>query len=226
MCGRFVSRADAATEQYWSLLQPWPQGFASWNVSPGRDIPVVMQREGRRAGAYLRWGLVPFWAKGEVPRYSTINARLETLERAASYRAPWARGQRCIVPVEGFYEWQITAEGKQPWFIRLLDGQPFGLAGLWDRSAGADAPGIQSCTIITLPANPLVARIHAKGRMPAILTAEQATVWLEASPQEAHSVLAPRAMADMEAWPVSRRVNTPRNDDASLVSAVGETVRG
>lgn len=226
MCGRFVSRVDAAIEQYWSLLRPWPQPFASWNVAPGRDIPVVMQREGERAGAYLRWGLVPFWAKGELPRYSTINARLETLERAASYRGPWARAQRCIVPVLGFYEWQHTADGKQPWFIRLVDDQPFGLAGLWDRSLGDDAQAIESCTIITLPANPLVARIHAKGRMPAILTAEQAPVWLEGSLVEARGLLAPRNMADMEAWPVSRRVNAPRNDDASLLAAVGDSVRG
>ncbi len=226
MCGRFVSRADAATEQYWSVLRPWPQGFVSWNVAPGRDIPVVMQHDGQRVGANLRWGLIPFWAKGEVPRYSTINARLETLEGAASYRSPWARAQRCIIPVVGFYEWQLTVDGKQPWFIRLVDDQPFGLAGLWDRSAAADGPTIESCTIITLPANPLVARIHAKGRMPAILTAEQAAVWLEASPEQARGVLAPRDMADMEAWPVSRRVNTPRNDDASLLMAVGQTVRG
>ena len=176
MCGRYVSRTDAAIERYWSLVEPWARPFESYNVAPSQSVPVVVQREPGLVGAFMRWGLVPHWAKGEPTKYSTINARAETVEKSASYRGPWARGQRCVFPVLGFYEWKAVAGGKQPYFIRLAGGEPFGLAGLWDRSALPEGDAVESCTIITVPANPMVAGIHAKGRMPAMVTAESAPI--------------------------------------------------
>ncbi len=217
MCGRYVSRADAATERYWSLIEPWPRDFESYNVAPSQQVPVVTMREPGRAGVFMRWGLIPFWAKGEPPKHSTINARAETVDTAASYRGPWARAQRCILPAVGFYEWQARADGKQPHFIRLAGGEPFGLAGLWDRSVTPDGEAIESCTIITVPANAQVAEIHK--RMPAIVTADTAAAWLEGDAGDARAVLAPFAAAPLEAWPVSTRVNSPRNDGAELIDA-------
>jgi putative SOS response-associated peptidase YedK len=128
----------------------------------------------------MRWGLVPFFAHGATPKYSTINARAETLATAASYRMPWRRGQRCILPAAGFYEWQLAADGsKIPWFIRTADQEVFGFAGLWDRSVGTDGTELLSCTIVTLPANALLARIHnVKQRMPAILDRGDQADWL------------------------------------------------
>ncbi len=220
MCGRFVSRVDAASEQYWSVIQSWPASFESWNVAPSQDVPVLLLRDGQRAGVYYRWGLVPFWAKGETPRYSTINARAETVHSAASYRGPWARSQRCILPVLGFYEWKAESGGKQPYFIRMAGGEPFGLAGLWDESVKPTGETVHSCTIITTEANPLVAEIHAKGRMPVIVTTDTAGVWLEGSRDEAHAMLAPFPADLMDAYRVSRRVNSPRNNAPELLEPV------
>lgn len=216
MCGRFVTRIDASIEAYWSLVEPWSRPLSSWNVSPASEIPVILLRQGERVGEFLRWGLIPHWAHGEVPKYSTINARAETLETAASYRTPWSRGQRCIVPVLGFYEWQVLQGGKQPWYFQLCDARPFGLAALWDSSRRDDGEVVDSCSIITVPANPLVARVHAKARMPALLLPEDASAWLGSDPAEARARLTTRPAAQMRAWPVGKAVNSPRNDRPEL----------
>lgn len=122
-----------------------------------------------------------------------------------------------MIPALGFYEWKQHESGKQPFFIRLAGGEPFGLVGLWDRSEMPDGEAIESVTIITLPANPLVADIHAKGRMPAMLTPEDCGIWLEGSPEEARAALVPFPADQMDAYPVSSKVNSPRNDDPTLV---------
>jgi len=129
MCGRYASRLDAAMERAWGLSRP-PSPFESYNVAPTQRVPVVRQRGGERLCELLRWGLVPFWAKGVPPKLSTINARVETVASAASYRGPWKRGQRCILPATGFYEWQIRESAKQPFYIFLTDQSLFGFAGL------------------------------------------------------------------------------------------------
>jgi putative SOS response-associated peptidase YedK len=223
MCGRFVSRTDAEMERAFGLTRSqWRKGWASYNVAPSQAVPIVRLAEGEREGVTLRWGLIPFWAKGETPKYSTINARAESIDTAASYRGPWHRGQRCVFPVLGFYEWKQVDKGKQPWFIRMAGGEPFGLLGLWERSVKPDGEAIESCTVITLPANPLVAGIHAKGRMPAMLMPDDCAAWLEATPEEARAALVPFPADQMDAYPVSARVNSPKNDDPELI----EPVRG
>jgi putative SOS response-associated peptidase YedK len=217
MCGRYVTRTDAAIEAYWGLVEPWPRDFKSYNVAPSLQVPVMLAGDAGRIGSLMRWGLIPFWAKGEAPRYSTINARVETLDKAPSYRGPWRRAQRCVFPVLGFYEWKPEADGKQPYFIRMAGGEPFGLAGLWDRSEKADGTAIESCTIITVPANSLVAEIHATARMPAIVTPATAAAWLEGDQAQARAVLAPYEAGEMDAYRVSRRVNSPRHDGPELL---------
>jgi putative SOS response-associated peptidase YedK len=217
MCGRFVSRLDASVERAFAVTTPhWQLGWHGYNVAPSQPVPVVRAIDGGREGVMLRWGLVPAWAHGEPVRYSTINARAETLTTAASYRGPWRKAQRCVIPALGFYEWQVTETGKQPWYIRLAGGEPFGLAGLWERSEKPDGTVIQSCTIITLPANQLVADIHAKGRMPAMFDAEACEPWLSGTPDDALQALVSYPADSMDAWPVSTRVNSPRNDDRKL----------
>jgi len=219
MCGRYVTKIDAATERYWSIIEPWAQQVELYNVAPSRLVPVIVART-RRAGVFMRWGLIPFWAKGEPPKYSTINARAETLATAASYRGPWSRAQRCIFPVLGFYEWKAVAGRKEPYYIRMAGGEPFGLAGLWDRSVRPDGNAVESCTIITVPANPLVASIHAQGRMPALVTAQTASAWLEGPPDDARALLGPYPAELMDAYAVSTRVNSPRNDGPELIEPV------
>jgi len=120
----------------------------------------------------MHWGLIPFWAKGFQPKYSTINSTIEKLTQAATWRGPWSRGRRCILPATGFYEWKVQADGKtkQPYYITANDQAIFGFAGLWDRSKRDDGTTIESCTFVTMPASKLMSEIHnAKQRMPAIV---------------------------------------------------------
>jgi putative SOS response-associated peptidase YedK len=220
MCGRYVTPEQAAAEREFTLRRSSWRFSASYNVAPSLAVPVVRAGADGWEGVMMRWGLVPFFAHGVPPKYSTINARAETLASAASYRMPWRRGQRCILPAAGFYEWQVPAEGaKIPWFIRAADREVFGFAGLWDRSVGTDGSEVLSCTIITLPANALLARIHnLRQRMPAILEQADQLDWLGADAAAAQRALRPYPEQRLRAWPVSRRVNSPRNDDAGLIA--------
>ena len=171
----------------------------------------------------MRWGLVPFFAKGVPPKYSTINARIETVQTSPAYRAPWKRAQRCIVAIAGFYEWHTQANGnRQPFYVRPSEpGQCFALAGLWDASTSDAGESIVSCTVITMPANELLAQIHNdKQRMPAILLKEDWNTWLHGTPEEAMAALKQYPVDLMIAFPVSKRVNSPRNNDAKLIEAI------
>jgi putative SOS response-associated peptidase YedK len=166
---------------------------------------------------------VPFWAKGVPPKYSTINARVEGMTTAPSYRGPWKRGQRCILPAIGFYEWQVQERGKQPYFIHLNDQSLFGFAGLWDSSTTEAGDVLESCTIITLPANHLMAQIHnTKERMPAILRREDHAAWLAGEPETALACVQPYPDELMDAQPVSTRVNSPKNNSRDLLIALPE----
>ena len=157
--------------------------------------------------------------RGKIGSYSTINARLESVETSASYRAPWKRGQRCILPAQGFYEWHVNEDGsKQPFYIHLNDQPVFGFAGLWDKSTAEDGTVIESCTIITLPANALMADVHnGRARMPAILAREQRETWLSGTADAARAVLQSYPQELMIAYPVSKQVNSPRNNEERLI---------
>jgi putative SOS response-associated peptidase YedK len=220
MCGRYVSPDEAAIEREFNLLHTEWQFPPSFNVAPTQAVPIVRMAKGVRQGVRLRWGLIPYFAKGVAPKYSTINARMETVQTAASYRGPWNRAQRCLVVARGFYEWQTQADGKTrvPYYIHLNDQDVFAFAGLWDASRNDEGGTIESCTHLTLPANRLLAEIHnTQQRMPAILSREDREAWLEGSPDEAWAALKPYPEEHMVAWPVSPRVNKPANDDAALI---------
>lgn len=207
-------------EREWELLKA-PPIFESYNVAPTQPVPVVRTRYGERECVLIRWGLVPFWAKGIPPKVSTINARVETVATATSYRGPWQRGQRCILPAIGFYEWQVRQGGKQPYFIHLTDREVFGFAGLWDQSRTADGTSVESCTIITMPANRLLAEIHnGRERMPAILFLKDHNTWLEGDSDAAMRCVQPYPDELMTAYPVSTRVNSPKNNSAELLASV------
>ncbi len=222
MCGRFVSRTDAAMERAFNLIpRQWRPDWQSFNIAPSQPVPVVLQRNGQREGWMARWGLIPPWCHGEPPKFSTFNARAENLGKAASFRGPWQRRQRCLIPALGFYEWQQQpGAGKQPYLIRRLGGEIFAFGGLWETSSHPDGTQVLSCTIITLPANELVGRIHAKNRMPLMLTPEQAEDWLERREADAETMLQSYPAADMEAWPVSTRVNRVGADDEALIAPI------
>jgi putative SOS response-associated peptidase YedK len=219
MCGRYVSPNEASIEREFDIHGNEWRFPESFNVAPSQQVPGIRAGKAGPEGVMLRWGLVPFFAKGKIGSYSTINARLESVETSASYRTPWKRGQRCILPAQGFYEWHVNEDGsKQPFYIHLNDQTVFGFAGLWDKSVADDGAVIESCTIITLPANALMADVHnGRARMPAILPREQRGTWLSGSADAARDLLQSYPAELMVAYPVGKRVNSPRNNDAGLL---------
>jgi putative SOS response-associated peptidase YedK len=223
MCGRYVSPEEASIEREFNLVHMEWQFPSSFNVAPTEEVPVVRLRKGERQGIRLRWGLIPYFAQGVPPKFSTINARIETLQTAPSYRGPWSRGQRCLVVAQGFYEWQTQFDGKSrvPYYIHLNDQEIFAFAGLWDSSRTAQGTWVESCVHITMRANHLLSEIHnTQHRMPAILAREDREAWLSGSPDEASAALKAYPDEHMVAWPVSSRVNKPANDDAQLIEPV------
>jgi putative SOS response-associated peptidase YedK len=171
----------------------------------------------------MRFGLIPFFAKGAPGPYSTINARVETVETSPSYRGPWKRAQCCLVLASGFYEWHLLADdkSKQPYFIKPADQESFAFAGLWDSSKAEDGTVTYSFTIITLPASPLMAGIHnTKKREPAILTPQGCRAWLGGTPEQRRALLKPYPDELIVAWPISKRVNSPNSNDKKLIEPV------
>lgn len=250
MCGRYVHPDEAALEREFNLTgprvpDPVSQHFKdNYNVAPASKVPVVrMQRVVRMLGPErevltMRWGLVPFFAKGIAGPYSTINARMETLKTQPSYRGPWKRGQRCLIPARGFYEWQAQPPDWQrtvAHYITCNDQEIFALAGLWDESVTEAGAAILSCTIVTMPANELMAQVHNSKkagklrvllppedrRMPAILARENRDAWLNGTADEAWACLAPYPSGHMVAWPVSAKVGSTRNNSPDLLLPVG-----
>ncbi len=222
MCGRYILAQQVKFERAIALGRIHWEFTARYNVSPSQLVPVVRAAEGLHEGIMMRWGLIPFFAHGVPPKYSTINATVEKLISSPAWRGPWKRSQRCIQLAAGFYEWHLESSGrKQPHFIHLTDEPLFGFASVWDRSRRPDGTALESCAIITLPANTLLRGIHNTGthpgRMPAILTPNQFNAWLDAPPQQAHALIAPYPPERMNAYPVSLRVNSPRNDGEDLI---------
>ena len=228
MCGRYVAPEAADLEREWNLRHaPNPFDRINYNTSPTHQVPVVRRgADGSPELAAMRWGLIPFWAKGVAPKYNTINATVERMREAPTYRGPWRRAQRVIVPALGFYEWQIVdvpggKNVKRPYYISIGDQRIFGMAGLWDASVAEDGSTTESCTLITLPANRVMAAIHnGRERMPAILQQSGHEAWLNGSADEALACLKPYDDELMIARVVSSRVNSPKNNDASLVDEV------
>jgi len=225
MCGRYITKDQRALERELPFLdvKDWPQFEASYNVAPTQPAPVVIATPGGNVCQLMRFGLVPFFAKGVPGKYSTINARVETIETSAAFRGPWKRQQRCLVLASGFYEWHLLPDGKskQPYFIKPADQDSFAFAGLWDTSKADDGTVIYSFTIITLPASPLMAQIHnTRQREPAVLSAAGCRIWLGGTAEQGRELLQPYPDDLLVAWPVSRRVNSPGNNDEQLVQPV------
>lgn len=210
MCGRFTLKAppDALTRL---LGAPPPQGYRPrYNVAPTQQVLGLVAEDGRPEPRFLRWGLIPFWADDPAIGNRMINARAETVAEKPAYRNALAR-RRCLVVADGFYEWQKRPDGKHPMRIQLRSGEPFFFAGLWERWDRHGDP-LETCTILTTAANPLVHPIHE--RMPVILPRPAADRWLDpaADRDGLLSLLRPYEGADLEAYEVSTLVNSPSND--------------
>jgi putative SOS response-associated peptidase YedK len=221
MCGRYIIRQQTKAIREWEKYGP-PPFLDSYNVAPTQQVPILRMQDGHPQFTEVRWGLVPFFTHGAPSKYSTINARIESFETAASYRGPWRRGQRCLQLASGFYEWHLDQYGrKSPYLISLADQELFAFAGLWDRSIKDDGTVVESCVHMTMPANALMADIHNTGnnphRMPATLRLEDRAAWLEGSLEEARAALVPYPADLMVAYEVSSRVNSVKNNSPDLI---------
>ena len=224
MCGRVVQKTPLGEIRVlFETVNPIPNAAPTFNGAPTDTLPVVrLDRDGRRSLDLLRWGLVPWWAKDIKMGVRCINAMAETVASKPAFRDAFARGQRCIVPVDAFYEWKKIGASKQPYAIVGADGLPLALAGLWERwknPAGGET--LQTFTIVTTTPNELCGAIH--DRMPVILPPETWSMWLgESEPAEADqlkSLLVPYT-GEMAAWPVSQRVGNIKYNDASLIEPI------
>ncbi len=223
MCGKYILAQAAKAERAMGIRRGHWTYPLSYRVLPTDEVPVVVAAHGsgEREAAQMRWGLIPWWAHGVPLKASTINATAERLDHAPSYRDAWRRAQRCILVMGGFYEPHVNADGsRQQFFLQLSEREVFGVAGLWERSRLPDGPYLHSCTLITVPANRLLAEVHnGKLRMPAILEEGDQERWLTGSAEEARALLRPYRDEPMVAWKVSARVNNPRlPNDASLIA--------
>ncbi len=215
MCGRYTLKTtpELLAEQY--DIQSLPPLQARYNIAPGQQVLAVrISPEGlHREGGLFLWGLIPSWAKDHRLGNRTINARAETVGQKPSFRGPF-RHRRCLVVADGFYEWQREGRAKQPFYFRMKDGGPFGFAGLWDRWQGPDGATVESCTLLTTEPNALLGPIHH--RMPVIIDPQHYADWLdpEAWQQDRlQPLLRPYPAEKMIGFPVTLRVNNPRNDD-------------
>lgn len=223
MCGRFVQYSHPEIYAGEFGLDVVCGSTPRYNVAPTQLVLAIRASEARRRELIaLRWGLVPAWSKGPDNRYGMINARAETVRGKPAYRAAFKR-RRCLIPTEGFYEWKAERDGKTPMLIHRTDRKPFAMAGLWEHWRGETGDVIESCTIIVTDANSLVRTIHE--RMPVVLDPADYAFWLDPGNTDTDALQALLGPADPEPWatyPVSRRVNNPRNDGPELIAPLVE----
>jgi putative SOS response-associated peptidase YedK len=218
MCGRYTlhSRADVIAETFGvSVPATLPERF---NIAPSQQVlavrlnPEVHQRE----LVAFRWGLIPFWADDPSVGNRMTNARSETVAEKPSFRRAF-KSQRCLLVADGFYEWQETNGKKQPYYITLKDGRPFGLAGLWERWDKQGEP-IESCTILTTDTNEIMSALH--DRMPVIIPPDKYSLWLDPAQHDGKKLsglLRPFDSGEMAAYPVSTFVNNAKYDSAQCI---------
>lgn len=216
MCGRYTlaSPTERLAEEFGvdaSSIELAP----NYNVAPTQKVAAVLEDGGQRRLEVLRWGLIPPWADDPGIGSRMINARSETAPGKPSFRRAF-RERRCLIPADGFYEWQRTNGAKQPYYIHMEDGRPFAFAGLWESWSKGEGE-IRTCTILTTGANALVGEVH--DRMPVILAHDAYDVWLDPASErdELTGLLAPYPEDEMEAYPVSRFVNSPSNNDPRCI---------
>jgi putative SOS response-associated peptidase YedK len=227
VCGRYVqaSSPELLAERFGVDDVRIDEHAPVYNVAPRAEMPAVRRRDDRKVLSILRWGLVPSWAKDPKMGDRLINARAEDVAEKPAFRTAFAR-RRCLVPADGFYEWQPVPgqKRKQPMFVHRRDGEPMAFAGLWevwrDRDAGEDADWLRTFAIVTTRPNDTLAPIH--DRMPVILPESAWETWLDpqADPGVLESLLVPAPDESIDVYPVSMQVNSADNDGPELVQRV------
>jgi len=221
MCGRFtLIEEDGVLKRrfvYWEEHLPRPSRY---NIAPTQEVLAITNHRGEPKAEMVRWGLIPYWAKDIKIGNKMINARAETLTEKPAFKRPFAKC-RCLILADGYYEWRRLPGGKTPMRVLLKSREPFAFAGLWDYWKPRNGEGIVSCSIITTEPNSMMAPIH--NRMPVILKHEAEEFWLDRTVEDTDllsDLLAPYPSDEMEAYEVSRLVNSPDNDVPECVVPV------
>jgi putative SOS response-associated peptidase YedK len=220
MCGRYmvISSPEAFRRLFGYLEQPnFPPRY---NMAPTQPIPVVRVVEGRRQFALVRWGLIPPWVKDPRKFTLLINARAESVNDKPAFRYPMRR-RRCLVPADGFYEWQNEGRLKRPYCVRPKDRGPIAFAGLWETWIGPNGEEVETAAIITTNASRDLAALH--DRMPVVVPPDAFDFWLDCrnvGATMASTLLAPAAEGTFDAYPVSPAVNRAENDEPALIEPV------
>jgi putative SOS response-associated peptidase YedK len=220
MCGRFAQRTDPKGLAKSFKVAEVPGVEPRYNIAPTQEVlGVYASGDGREMTSY-KWGLIPSWAKDTSMGARLINARSETVQEKPAFREAFKK-RRCIIPADGFYEWQRTDGKKQPFFFRMRDESPFGFAGLWERWEGEGGQVINSCAILTTEANEVLRPVH--DRMPVILQSDDYELWLDEDMRKLDLVkemLRPYPAKEMVGYSVSTLINSPRNQGAELIEQV------
>lgn len=222
MCGRFLLTSPAQVIAEAFGVEPPTELAPRYNIAPGQEVLAVRERApNERELVGLRWGLIPYWSKEAPKAVTLINARAESAPERPAFRGPF-RTQRCLVPANGFYEWQAVPAGgrgpKQPHLIARRDGAPFAFAGVWERWRPRQGPAVESCTLLTTDANDLVRPIH--DRMPVILPPGLWHDWLDRGTRDTGrlgAMLRPYPGDEMTARPVGLWVNDARHEDPRCI---------
>jgi len=225
MCGRFSLHSPEETLLNAFAIEPGASLVPAralaprYNITPSQAILIVRACSTGRELVLVRWGLVPGWSKEARPKYSTINARIESVADKPTYRGAFHR-KRCLIPADGFFELQRKKDKKIPHHMRLQDQSVFAFAGLWEHWEGEDE-SFDSCAIITMPASGVMQTVHS--RMPALISPEHYDTWIDRGITKAPEILSQLdspLSAQLEAYPVSNYVNSPTHTDARCISPV------
>lgn len=221
MCGRFVLKDNIEDLSSCFQIDNVDDLLleARYNIYPGQNVPVIIMEE-RKKFVMMRWGLVPSWSNDPLIGFQMINARAETLSQKPSFKNSFKK-HRCIIPCSGFYEWKkVDKKTKVPYFIRLRNGTPFALAGLWDRW-NKDGGYLTTFTIITTTPNNIIEPIH--DRMPVILKSENHDMWINPDITDTENIsdfLKPYPSEEMELYEISTFVNNPKNDSPECIEPI------
>lgn len=218
MCGRYTIISAPAVLRDVFGFEELPNFPARFNVAPTQPIPIVRLFEGKRHFALVRWGFLPSWVKDPSTFSLLINARGESAREKPAFRAAM-KYRRCLIPADGFYEWQARGSGaKQPFYIHANSGTPLAFAGLWETWTGPNGEEVDTAAIVTTRANRTLAPIHE--RMPVIVPPDAFDLWLDTAhvdDRTAEALVAPAPDDLLEAYPVSTAVNRTANDNPMLV---------
>ena len=214
MCGRFALTLPVDGIRKLFGFSQIPNLPPRWNIAPTQAVLAVRQEPDGPAAFPARWGLIPGWSKDPSIGAKLINARSETVREKPSFRTAFQR-RRCLIPADSFYEWKTVHGIKQPYRIRFDDDGLFAFAGLWERWQGGDGSDVETCSIVTTDANETLSPLHH--RMPVILDQPAFSTWLTGPQNDAAALMHPyHGPRTLTYYPISRKLNDVRTDDATL----------